>query len=84
MYYQCYDKYGNYLGDANTKIQANKRIMSANIAHMRREGYSEKAIEEYKNKIEAENEQSLQGQKIGCWVFIFFGILGILGIIISQ
>lgn len=84
MYYQCYDKYGNYLGDANTQIQANKRIMNANIGHMRREGCSEREIQEYRNKIEAENERNLQKQKIGCWVWIILGIIGLIGIISSQ
>ena len=84
MYYQCYDKYGNYLGEANTKIQANKRIMNANIMHMRREGCSEREIEAYRQKIESENEGNLQSQKVGCWIFAILGILGLIGILISQ
>ena len=76
MAYNCFNKHGEFIGQAPTKIRAEERIMEANISLMNKELRPFEEIRAYEKAQRAKIARIRQRQKVGavavCVVVVLF------------
>lgn len=75
MFYECYDKNGNYIGRARTKIEASRMTEQANLRQMEKEGTSSLHRAMYSVKMEEKRKKEKESQAI--WFKIFLAFIAI-------
>lgn len=78
MFYECYDKNGNYIGRARTKTEANMMTEQANLRLMKKEGVSSLHRAMYSVKMKEKRKKEENNQAIGFKIFLFFIAISLL------
>ncbi len=75
MFYECYDKNGNYIGRTTSKTEASRMTEQANLRLMEKEGIPPMQRAIYSMKMEENRKKEKESQAI--WFKIFLAFIAI-------